>query len=141
MEPIKPIDKIAVRFNLSRESAKYFVSRVQKAFKSEKPSHKVIVDFIDGQDIGSLPQAQKLALLMKEGGLLPYELTTEPPVDAIEGEDIPEKNGRGTNRKTRSSHDNNFVHEKLNLCPHGIPRNKICADCEFETFKKLTESE
>jgi hypothetical protein len=141
MEPIKPIDKIAVRFNLSRESAKYYVSRVQKAFKAEKPSYEVIMDYIDGQDIESLPQAQELALLMKEGGLWPYELSTEPPLEAIEGEDIPEKKDLGTNRKTRRSRVNNLMHEKPGLCPHGIPRNKICADCEFETFKKLTESE
>jgi hypothetical protein len=141
MESIKPIDKMAVRFNLSRESAKYYIGRVQKAFKTEKPSHKVIMDFIDGQDVESLPQAQKLAFLMKEVGLWPYELTTEPPLDSIEGGDYPGGKGRGINRKTRPARENNFGQEKHNLCPHGLPRNKICADCEFESFKKLTESE
>jgi hypothetical protein len=102
---IKPVEKIAAQFELSKESAKYYLGQVQKAFKTEKPPHKLIVEFID----------------------------------AVEGEELLPKKGRGTNRKTRPSTRETVSHEKL--CPHGLPRNKVCADCEFETFVRLTQSE
>ena len=44
---IKPIEKIAEQFGLSKESAKYYLGNVQKAFKVEKPPYKTISDFID----------------------------------------------------------------------------------------------
>ncbi len=139
MEPIKPVEKIAQQFELSKESAKYYLGQVQKAFKTEKPPHKLIVEFIDAQELTSLPLAAKLALMLKENGMWVQELTSEPQPDAVEGEELLPKKGRGTNRKTRPSTREVASHEKL--CPHGLPRNKVCADCEFETFVRLTQSE
>lgn len=139
MEQVKPIEKVAEQYELSKESAKYYLGQVQKAFKVDKPPHKLIVEFIDAQEFKSLPLAAKLALMLKESGVWVFELTNEPQPDAVEGEDALPKKGRGTNRKTRSSPRQAISQE--NLCPHGLPRSKICADCEFETFVKLTQSE
>ena len=139
MDIIKPVEKIAAQFALSKESAKYYLGHVQKSFKSEKPPHKLIVDFIDAQELDTLPLAAKLALMMKESGVWAHELSSEPAPDPVEGEELLPKRGRGTNRKTRPSQREPISREKL--CPHGVPRNKICADCEFETFIKLTQSE
>ncbi len=147
MDTIKPIEKIAERYHLSKESAKYYVGRIQKAFRVEKPPHKLIVDFIEAQEFKNLPLAEKVALMMRESNIWVHELTTEPVPDAVEGEEIPEKKGRGTNRKTRDPNRekspnpklSHTAHAKPNVCPHGVPNNKICADCEFETFIKLTQ--
>jgi hypothetical protein len=139
MEIIKPVEKLSAQFELSKESAKYYLGHVQKAFKTEKPPHKLIVDFIDAQELDVLPLAAKLALMMKENGVWVYELTHELPPDSVESEEILPKKGRGTNRKTRPSQREPVSREKL--CPHGVPRSKICAECEFETFLKLTQSE
>lgn len=139
VEPIKPIERIAEKFELSKESAKYYLGQVQKAFKVEKPPHKMIVDFIDTQELDSLPVAAKLALMMKENNIWMHELTNEPQPDPVEGDEILPKRGRGTNRKTRPSQREPISREKL--CPHGIPRSQTCAECEFETFLRLTQSE
>ncbi len=139
METIKPIEKLAEQFELSRESAKYYLGQVQKAFKVEKPPHKLIIDFIDGQELTNLPVAAKLAMMMKENGIWVYELTHEQQPDPGEGEELLPKRGRGTNRKTRPSQREPVSREKL--CVHGVPRSAICAECEFETFLKLTQSE
>ena len=139
MDTIKPVEKIAEQYQLSKESAKYYIGRVQKAFKVEKPPHKLIVDFIEAQEFKTLPLAEKVALMMKEGNVWVHELTSEPIPDPVEGEEIPEKIGRGTNRKTRDPRRAKSSVEKANICPHGVPRNKICADCEFETFVELTK--
>jgi hypothetical protein len=101
-----------------------------------KPPYKTIMEFIDAQELTSLPLAAKLALMMKENGVWVHDLLNEPLPDAVE--ELP-KRGRGTNRKTRPSQRPVVSHEKL--CPHGIPRNQTCADCEFETFVRLTQSE
>jgi hypothetical protein len=139
VEPIKPIEKIAEKFELSKESAKYYLGQVQKAFKTEKPPHKLIVDFIDAQELDSLPLAAKLALMMKENNVWAHELTNESQPDPLESDETLPKHGRGTNRKTRPSYREPVSHEKL--CPHGIPRSQTCAECEFETFLRLTQSE
>lgn len=139
VEPIKPIERIAEKFELSKESAKYYLGQVQKAFKVEKPPHKLIVDFIDAQELDSLPVAAKLALMMKENNIWMHELTNEPQPDPVEGDEILPKRGRGTNRKTRPSQREPISREKL--CPHGISRSQTCAECEFETFLRLTQSE
>lgn len=139
METVKPIEKIAEQFELSKESAKYYLGQVQKAFKVEKPPYKLIVEFIDAQELNSLPVAAKLALMMKENSVWLHELTNEPQPDPVEGEELLPKRGRGTNRKTRPSHREPVSREKL--CPHGVPRVQTCAECEFETFLRLTQSE
>lgn len=130
---------MAEEFELSKESAKYYLGQVQKAFKVEKPPHKLIVDFIDAQELKSLPVAAKLALMMKENNIWMHDLTNEPQPDLVEGEAAIPKHGRGTNRKTRPSQREPVSREKL--CVHGVPRSAICAECEFETFLRLTQSE
>lgn len=139
MEPIKPIEKMAEQYGVSKESAKYYLGQVQKAFKVDKPPHKLIVEFIDAQEFDTLPLAAKLALMLKENGVWVHELVNEPQLDTAEGEEALPKKGRGTNRKTRPSQRQVVSQERL--CPHGIPKNKVCADCEFETFVRLTQSE
>ena len=77
---IKPTEKISRRFQISHESAKYFLGRVQKSFMTEKPSHKLIVEFIDAQDFESLPAPHQLATMMNEGGVWVFRLSAKPPV-------------------------------------------------------------
>ena len=64
MDKIKPFEKIALRLQISLESAKYFLGRVQKSFKTEKPSHKLIMDFIETQDFEFLLTPYELAAVM-----------------------------------------------------------------------------
>jgi hypothetical protein len=79
MHKIKPIEKISLRFQISRESAKYFLGRVQKNFKTEKPSHQLIAGFIDTQDFESLPRPHQLATMLNKGGVWAFPLVAEPP--------------------------------------------------------------
>ncbi|MGZ9166269.1 MAG: hypothetical protein ACXW4Q_03835 [Anaerolineales bacterium] len=79
----KPFEIISTRFQISRESAKYFLIRVQKSFRTEKPPHRLILEFIDGQDFESLPRPHQVAVLMKESGVWVHPLNPKPltPVD------------------------------------------------------------
>ena len=79
----KPFELTAVRFQISNESAKYFLGRVQKSFKIEKPPHQLIVDFMSGQDFDFLPKPYQVAKAMNEKGIWAYQLNSEPaePVD------------------------------------------------------------
>jgi hypothetical protein len=79
MEKIKPFEIIASRFQVSKESAKYFLGRVQKSFKTEKPPHQLIIDFMGGQTFESLPKPYQVAKMMNEGGVWAYPLNAEPP--------------------------------------------------------------
>jgi hypothetical protein len=79
MEGLKPFEKIALGFQISQESAKYFLGRVQKSFKTEKPSHKLIVEFMNAQEFEFLLTPYEVAALMKESGAWAYPLITEPP--------------------------------------------------------------
>jgi hypothetical protein len=79
MDKIKPIEKISMRFQISRESAKYFLGRVQKSFKTEKPSHKLISEFIDAQDFESLPTPYQLATMLNKSGVWAFPLDAKPP--------------------------------------------------------------
>jgi hypothetical protein len=79
MDKIKPFEIIASQFQISQESAKYFLGCVQKSFKMEKPSHKLILEYIEAQKIESLPTAYEIAAMMKESGVWVYELNTAPP--------------------------------------------------------------
>lgn len=83
MNKARPFEILAVRFGISRESAKYFLTRVQKSFKSEKPPHQLILKFMEEKDFESLPKPHQVASLMYEAGLWVYPLQTEPigPVD------------------------------------------------------------
>jgi hypothetical protein len=87
MDNSKPFEIIAARFQISRESAKYFLIRVQKSFKTEKPPHRLILEFIDGQNFESLPKPHRVAALMNENGIWVHPLSPEPP-SLFEEEDI-----------------------------------------------------
>lgn len=80
MDKIKPYEKIAAQFRISRESAKYFLNHVQKSFKTERPSHKLILEFVESQHFESLLTPYAVATLMNESGVWAYPLGTPPPV-------------------------------------------------------------
>jgi hypothetical protein len=79
MDKVKPYEKIASQFQISRESAKYFLNHVQKSFKTERPSHKLILEFIEQQQLEVLLTPYEVATLMNESGAWPYALGTPPP--------------------------------------------------------------
>lgn len=87
MDKIKPFERISQHFQISRESARYFLNHVQKSFKTEKPSHKLILEFIETQELEFLPTPYDIAALMNESGAWPYALGTAPPV-IVDDEDI-----------------------------------------------------
>jgi hypothetical protein len=87
MDKIKPTEKISSRFQISHESAKYFLGRVQKSFKTKKPSHKLIAEFIDTQDFESLPAPLQLATMMNESGVWVFPLSAKLPI--LIDEDMP----------------------------------------------------
>jgi hypothetical protein len=80
VDKIKPYQKIASRFQISQESAKYFLNHVQKSFKTEKPSHKLILEFIESQQLEILLPPYEVATMMSEGGAWAHDLGTAPPV-------------------------------------------------------------
>ena len=84
---IKPFEKIAAQFQMSQESAKYFLGRVQKSFKTERPSHKLILEFIEAQNFEFLLTPYEIALLMNENGVWTYPLDTAPPI-IVDDEDL-----------------------------------------------------
>ena len=83
MNRAKPFEIVAVRFRISRESAKYFLTRVQKSFKTEKPPHQLILKFMEEKNFEVLPKPHRVATLMNEAGLWSYPLNAEPrsPMD------------------------------------------------------------
>ena len=84
---IKPFEKIASQFQMSQESAKYFLGCVQKSFKTERPSHKLILEFIEAQNFEFLLTPYEIALLMNENGVWTYPLDTAPPI-IVDDEDL-----------------------------------------------------
>lgn len=86
-DKIKPFEKISSRFQISQESAKFFLSRVQKSFKTEKPPHKLILDFIETQDMEFLLTPYEIAAMMNESGAWAYALVAEPPA-IVDDEDL-----------------------------------------------------
>jgi hypothetical protein len=80
MDKLKPFQQIASRFQISEESAKYFLNHVQKSFKKKRPPHKMIFDFVEAQQIELLLTPYEVASLMNESGVWEYELGTAPPV-------------------------------------------------------------
>ena len=77
MQHRKPSEQIAARFQISRESATYFLGRVQKRFKIEKPPQQLIVDFMDRETYTALPKPHQVAKQMSEAGLWQYPLHAE----------------------------------------------------------------
>jgi len=80
MDKTKPYEQIASQFQVSRESAKYFLNHVQKSFKTERPSHKLILEFIETQNLEILLTPYEIAALMQEKGVWAFPLGTAPPV-------------------------------------------------------------
>ena len=79
MNKTKPFEVIALRFKISKESAKYFLGRIQKSCKKEKPPHQLIIDYMGGETFESLPKPYEVAKMMNEGGVWTYPLNAEPP--------------------------------------------------------------
>ena len=80
MDKIKPYEKIAERFQISNESAKYFLNHVQKSFKTERPPHKLILEFIESQNLEILLTPYEVATMMQENGVWAYALGSPPPI-------------------------------------------------------------
>lgn len=80
MEKIKPFEQIALIFNISNESAKYFLNHVQKSFKVERPPHKLILEFVEKQNYKLKPLPYDVASAMKESGVWKYNLGSRPAV-------------------------------------------------------------
>ncbi len=87
MDKIKPFEKIAAQFQVSQESAKYFLNHVQKSFKTERPSHQLILEFIETQKLEFLLTPYEVAALMNESGVWAYALNAAPPV-IVDDEDL-----------------------------------------------------
>jgi hypothetical protein len=87
MDKIKPYEKIADQFQISNESAKYFLNHVQKSFKTERPNHKLILEFVDSQQFEILPIPYKVAEMMQESGVWAHPLGSPPPV-VVDDEDV-----------------------------------------------------
>jgi hypothetical protein len=87
MDKIKPYEEIASRFQISKESAKYFLNHVQKSFKTERPTHKMILEFIETQQLEILLTPYEVAVMMNESGVWPYPLGSPPPA-LVDDEDI-----------------------------------------------------
>lgn len=81
MHEQKPFEKIATQFQISQESAKYFLGRVQKNFKTKKPPHALILEFIEAQELEYLPTPYETAAMMNESGVWDYALKSAPPAN------------------------------------------------------------
>ena len=90
MDKIRPFEKLASKFQISNETAKYFLGRVQKCFKKEKPPHILIIEFIDAQEMEILLEPYDIAALMKDTGVWDYAMNSAPPILVDDGDvDIP----------------------------------------------------
>lgn len=87
MDKNKPFEIIAARFQISNESAKYFLIKVQKSFMTEKPPHQLIVDFMSGQTFEKLPKPHEVARMMNEAGVWVHPLNPKPP-SPVDEEDL-----------------------------------------------------
>lgn len=87
MDTLRPFQKIASKFQISEESAKYFLGRVQKSFKKDKPPHMLILDFIEAQEIEYIPEPYDIAALMNETGIWVYPLKS-PPAILMDDEEV-----------------------------------------------------
>ena len=87
MDTLRPFQKIASKFQVSEESAKYFLGRVQKSFKKDKPPHALILDFIEAQEIDNIPEPYDIAAMMNETGIWDYALKS-PPAILVDDEEV-----------------------------------------------------
>jgi len=79
MPKAKPFEIIAAQFHISGESAKYFLGRVQKSFKTEKPQQQLILDFMKSKKFKTLPEPHVVASMMYAGGVWVHALHVAPP--------------------------------------------------------------
>lgn len=86
MTVLKPYQVIASKYQISQESAKYFLGRVQKSFKKERPPHALILEFIETHGFDSQPDAYDIALRMRESGVWSHELNSAPAIFVDEEE-------------------------------------------------------
>ena len=82
MDKLRPYQKIASKYQISNESAKYFLGRVQKSFKKDKPPHGLILEFMDAQTFEFLPTPYDVASLMSESGVWDDDLKAPPTIFA-----------------------------------------------------------
>lgn len=87
MDNAKPFEIISERFRTSNETAKYFLIQVQKSFKTEKPPHKLIVEFMAEKHFEILPKPHQVATMMNESGAWAHPLNSAPPIP-LDEEDI-----------------------------------------------------
>ena len=80
MNTPRPYQKIAAQFQISDESAKYFLGQVQKSFQTRKPPHSLILEFMAEQAFEFLPTSYEIAAQMNESGRWPYPLNAPPPL-------------------------------------------------------------
>ena len=79
MDKLRPYQIIALQFQISNESAKYFLGGVQKSFKKKKPPHRLILECMEDLEYEFLPTPYEIAAELHDRGLWPYELKAEPP--------------------------------------------------------------
>lgn len=79
-DKVKAFEQLARIFEISNESAKYFLNHVQKSFKVERPSHKIIIEFLEKQSYEFVPTPYDVASALQESGAWAYELNSPPPV-------------------------------------------------------------
>lgn len=87
MNKIKPYERVATIFKISHESAKYLLNHVQRSFKTERPNHKLILEFVETQKFEFVPTPYDIASMMVESGIWVYQLNSPPPM-VVDDEDI-----------------------------------------------------
>ena len=70
------------------KALKYFLNHVQKSFKTERPSHKLILEFVESQKFEFLLTPYEVAALMNESGTWAYTLGSAPPVIENDEDDL-----------------------------------------------------
>jgi hypothetical protein len=86
MDKTKPFESLAAQYQISNESAKYFLNRVQKSFKKAKPPQALILEFMDQQDFDSLPEPYQVASMLYANGLWTQPLHAAPPIPEDEAD-------------------------------------------------------
>jgi hypothetical protein len=78
-ESAKPAYVLAARFSISRESARYFLGRVQKRFIGRQPPHGLILECVQGEGYESLPEPHVVAAMLYDRGMWDQPLRPPPP--------------------------------------------------------------
>lgn len=85
-DQIKAFEQVARMFNISNESAKYFLNQIQKSFKTERPPHRLILEFLLKENYPFKPVPYDVASGMKDRRVWEYDLNPPPPVVQNENE-------------------------------------------------------